>query len=179
MSIDACIGIPNGLLNLICCLAPGILDLALYLLSRAFDLECRIPRQLASLALGASHHIIDCSIHAIFIQRSTSVDSTLVRLLKAPECYSSASIKKVDAEWLSNQGDAALFQLENQMHKRHCYCKTRAGASRKPIHLIACTNLVQFSGQNHHGLSSSDHLGYTTQTTEGGALDLKRDDAEV
>jgi hypothetical protein len=83
-----------GFLDRICCLAPGILDLALYLLSHAFDLESGIPCQLASLALGASRYFIDCPIYAIIIQRSTSVDSTFVNLFEAPECYSSASIKK-------------------------------------------------------------------------------------
>jgi hypothetical protein len=74
MSIEVYFGILDGILDRIRCLAPGIFDLALYLLSHAFDLECGIARQLASLALGASHHFIDCSIHAILIQRSTSVD---------------------------------------------------------------------------------------------------------
>ena len=102
MSIDVYFGILDGFLDRIRCLAPGIFDLALYLLSHAFDLECGIARQLAGLAPGASHYFIDCSIHAILIQRSTSIDALLVNLFEAPECYSSASIKREAAERLSH-----------------------------------------------------------------------------
>jgi hypothetical protein len=44
-------------------------------------LEFWIPYQLASLALGASHHFVDCSVNSIIIQRSTSVKSKLFSLV--------------------------------------------------------------------------------------------------
>ena len=72
-------------------LAPGILNLALYLLNHAFHLEAGIPCQFAGLALGASSHFVDHALDLIFVHKSTSVKSNYENSIDALENQLSAS----------------------------------------------------------------------------------------
>jgi hypothetical protein len=56
-----------GRIDCIFCFAPGILNLALYLLNHAFNLQTGIAGQFTSLALDASHCLIKSAFHSIFI----------------------------------------------------------------------------------------------------------------
>jgi hypothetical protein len=80
-----------GLTNRIFRLSPGVFYLALCLLNNAFYLKLCIACYLARFALGASCYFVDSSLHSILIHSSTSVDLTLIDLIKVLEYYSSSS----------------------------------------------------------------------------------------
>jgi hypothetical protein len=55
-------------------LADGILDLALDLLSGAFDFSAFIAGQISDVALGASNDFVNRAFHSVLVHFSTSVD---------------------------------------------------------------------------------------------------------
>src|ERR1039457_3100878 len=75
VSIDMHLGSLHGIPGHIFRLAPGIFDLPLHLLRDAFNLKLRVPRQLASLALGASDYFVNRSLHSVLIHKYISVGS--------------------------------------------------------------------------------------------------------
>ena len=61
-----------GLVNHVLGLAPGILNLPLYLLDHAFDLQLRVVCQFARPALGASNNFVDSTLNVILVHKSAS-----------------------------------------------------------------------------------------------------------
>jgi hypothetical protein len=68
------LGIFKSTMSRLFCFAPGAFHVALGLLSHVSNLEFGILGQLTRLTLDASSHLVDSSIHSIFVPKPTYFD---------------------------------------------------------------------------------------------------------